>query len=318
MSALPDPAELAPSRDPAAYRARPLLSGGFWAMMALAAVCLVAGAVIVTMGPRLLAIRRAQPVAAAGSAPTATSTNAPAPAATTGSAPYPAAALAPGLAPAPMESAAPERVADLEGRVQALESRQARQLDAAAAALAAAALSQAAAQPRPFLAELAAFQRLLPASPDAQALEPLAAQGAPGRAALAVELADIAAEVSTAAKAPPRTAGFMAQLAYALSRVVSVRRVDQQASGADGVLARAQRLADEGDLEGAAASLDGLPSAARLALAPWRVKAMRRITIDEHIAALRAQAAADLAAAQGSLPVAPQGGAPAHAGGNAA
>jgi hypothetical protein len=286
MTALPDPAELAPTRDPAAYGARPLLSRGFWAMIIFAVVCLAAAVAIVSFGPSLFAARPATP------------------------APHPAPAALPSAplyspspsAPAPMESAAPARVDALEGRVQRLESNQARDLDAAAAALAAASLSSAAAQPRPFLAELAAFQRLLPHSPDARALTPLAAQGAPTRAALAAELSDTAAKVSVAAKAPARNAGFMAQLAYAVSRVVSVRRVDARATGADGALARAERLAADGDLEGAVAILDTLSAGARGPLEGWRARADRRIEIDNHLAGLRAQAAADLAAAQAGRP----------------
>jgi hypothetical protein len=289
MTALPDPAELAPTRDPAAYGPRPLLSRGFWAMMVFAILCLVAAVMLVSLGPRLLGVRHAEAPPTTPSAPSAMA--APAIYAPT-----------PSVATSPVEAAAPERVAALEGRVQRLESNQARDLDAAAAALAAASLDRAAAQPRPFLGELASLQRLIPQSPDARALAPLAAQGAPTRAALAADLADIASQVSVAAKAPARNAGFMAQLAYAVSRVVSLRRVDQGATGPDGAVARAQHLAADGDLEGAVAILDTLPAAARGPLQGWRARAGRRIEIDDHIAGLRAQAAADLAAAQGGRP----------------
>ena len=284
MTAPPDAAELAPTRDPAAYGARPLLSRGFWVMILFGAVCLAAAAAIVGFGPRLFAARPAQaPVPSASP-----------PGASPGPAVYTPTPLSP---PAPLDTTAPARVAALEARVQRLESNQARDLDAAAAALAASSLSEAAAQPRPFLNELAAFQRLLPASPDAQALAPLAAQGAPTRAALASDLTNIAASVSVAAKAPARNAGFMAQIAYAVARVVSVRRVDGAGAGPDAALAWAERLAADGDLEGAAAALNGLPQAARGPLEGWRERARRRIDIDRHIAGLRAQAAADLAAA---------------------
>ncbi|MEO8927342.1 MAG: hypothetical protein ABI306_09285 [Caulobacteraceae bacterium] len=286
MTAPPDPAELAPTRDLAAYGARPLLSRGFWAAIVFGALCLAAAIVIVSFGPRLFA---ALPVRAAPIAPVAS--------------PSPA-AYAPSQAPPPaatLDTTAPARVAALEARVQRLESNQARDLDAAAAALAAASLSEAAAQAGPFVGELAAFQRLLPASPDAQALAPLAAQGAPTRAALASDLANIAAKVSVAAKAPARDAGFMAQLAYAVSRVVSVRRVDGAGGGPDAALARAERLAGDGDLEGAAGVLGALPGAAGGPLEAWRERARRRIDIDRHIAGLRALAAADLSAARGAV-----------------
>ena len=116
-----------------------------------------------------------------------------------------------------------------------------------------------------------------------------------------MELSGIAAQVSVATHAPAKNAGFLDQLAYAVSRVVSVRRVDAQATGADAVLSRAERRADDGDLEGAVNLLDTLSSATvRDALAPWRERAVRRIEIDSHIAGLRAQAVADLAAVKAS------------------
>ncbi len=90
----------------------------------------------------------------------------------------------------------------------------------------------------------------------------------------------------------------MAQIGYAISRVVSIRRVDPGGTGPDAALARAQRRADAGDLEGAVLALDGLPAGAHERLETWRAGAQRRLDIDRHVAALRARALADLAAAQ--------------------
>jgi hypothetical protein len=201
-----------------------------------------------------------------------------------------------------MSAASPpsEQLAGLESRVRRLEDGEARGLDAAAAALAAASLSEAAAGPRPFGNELAAVERLTPNSPHVQALVPLAQVGAPTRADLAAELVDIAARVSIAAHTPAKDAGFISQFGYAFSRVVSIRRVDAVGSGPDAVLARAQRRAADGDLEGALNLLDSLPAPARAALGDWRERARRRIDIDDHIAALRALALADLAGVAGS------------------
>ena len=288
MTALPDPAELAPTRDPAAYGRRPLLSRGFWAMIIFGAVCLLAAVAVVSIGPRLFGARRVEaPPASPGAAPAAGSYAPIAPAA---------------LTPPPADAAQPAQVAVLADRVQRLESNQARSLDAAAAALAAASLSDAASRPRPFTNDLAAFERLLPGSADARALAPLAVQGAPTRAALAAELADIAARVSVAAKAPGKDAGVMAQIVYAVSRVVNVRRVDAKGAGPDAALARAERLAADGDLEGAVASLDTLQTSARAALGDWRERAWRRIEIDRRVAGLRDQALADLTAVQSARP----------------
>jgi hypothetical protein len=277
MNAASDSAELAPSRDPQAYARRPLLSGVFWLMMAFCVLCLLAAAAVVVLGPRLAPVRQAAAVEA---------THAAAPPVA------PAAPFAQDVAPI-------QPSGDIAGRVQRLETGQTRLADAAAGAIAAAALSDAAAKPAPFVADLAAVSRLLPGSPDAVALAPLAQEGAPTRAALAAELTDLASQVASAARAPGRNASFMDQAFYAFSRVVTVRRIDANATGMDAVLAKAERAADDGDLEGTMVLLDRLPDATKAVLAPWREKAERRIQIDQHIAALRAQAMANLAAVQG-------------------
>lgn len=274
MTLTPDSAELAPSRDPAAYARRPLLTGGFWVMMAFCALCLLAAAAVFLLAPRLTTLRPRAVAASAALSP---------------SPPTPAAVSAPAAtAPAPS--------GDLTARVQRLEANQARVMDASSAALAAAALSDAAAKPAPFATELAATAKLLPGSPDALALAALAQQGAPTRAALAAELTELGGEISTAARAPGKDASFVDRAFYAISRVVSIRRVDPRGGGADALLARAERTADDGDLEGAVAALDRLPEQAKTTLAPWRERALRRIEIDRRIGRLRAQAMAELAA----------------------
>ncbi len=286
MTVLPDPVELSSSLGPSEPGRRPLLSGWFWLMLGFCALCLVASVAVVTLGPRMTAPRPAPAVALP---PTPTP-----PAPLTYAPPAPAPVTTPVLPGAD--------AAALSAQIQHLESDETRLLNAAAGALAAASLSDVAAQPRPFADDLAVYARLLPASPDIIALTPLAQQGAPTRAALATELNDIAAKVSVAAHAPAKDASVLSRLAYLFSRVVSVRRIDLEGGGSDAALARAERRAEEGDLEGAITVLDTLPAGARAALAPWREQAIRRIDIDRHIAGLRAQAVTDLAAARGTTP----------------
>ena len=151
--------------------------------------------------------------------------------------------------------------------MQRLEGSQTRALNAAAGALAASALSDAAARPSPFTADLTAVARVLPGSPDAMALAALAQQGAPTRSALAIQLTDLGGEVSTAARAPGGNASFMDRALYAFSRVVSVRRVDTQDVGDDAVLARAARKAANGDLKAPSPCSTAQPARARLAMA---------------------------------------------------
>ena len=276
MNTVKDSAELAPTRNPAAYARRPVLSGVFWVMMAFCALCLLAAAAVVMLGPRLAPVRRIAAVA-----------------------PVTATAVAPAQPrPVQITPAAPVDSSDLTARVQRLETGQTRVVDAAAGALAAASLSDAASRPGPFGPDLAAVARLLPGSPDALALAPLAQEGAPTRAALAAELSDIGGQVAAAARTPGKNASFIDRAVYAFSRVVTIRRIDGGASGADAVLARAERAADDGDLEHAVSALDALPDPTKAVLAPWRDKAERRMEIDRRIAAIRGQAMANLAAAQ--------------------
>ncbi len=295
MSAAPDPAELAPSRDPAAYGRRPLFTSGLFVWVLLCLACLVIGGAVGRFGfPSEPAPR---PDAAA--APELT----PRPASVA-----PAAAAASGPAIAPPSSGAPIAAsgadAALSDRVARLESAASKQDAAAAEALAASTLSVAAEGAAPFDRDLAAFERLTPDDPDLRALVPLAVRGAPSRATLAATLPDFAAAAVVAVREPARNAGFLSKLWALIGRVVIVRKVDPAGPGVDGVLAQAQAQAAAGDLEGAVRTLQRLPPAAQAQLAEWTTQANRRIEIDQRIAAIRARALTALAP-----PEAAQGGA---------
>jgi hypothetical protein len=137
--------------------------------------------------------------------------------------------------------------------------------------------------------------RLLPDSADLRALRQLAAAGAPSRTALAAELAGLADRAAVAARAPAPNSGLLAQITHALTAVFTVRRVDRvNGRNPDAVLARAQQHANDGDVEGALKTLDGLSGGGQAVLADWRGQAQKRIAIDRHIAALRAAALRDL------------------------
>src|SRR5690606_369785 len=163
-------------------------------------------------------------------------------------------------------------------------------------ALAAAALVEASQGARPFDGELTALLAAAPGLGDLAALRPLAQAGAPTRAALAAGFPDFAARAVIAARAPGERAGLMARIGYALSQVIILRRVGEtNGSAPDAVLARAERLVEDGDLDQALRTLAALPPPAREALAPWLARAERRAEIDRRVAALRAKALADLA-----------------------
>jgi len=286
MSAAPDPSDLAPSRDPAAYGKRPLFTASFFAWAVLCVICVLAGAALGRFGvPRMAAKPEAPAAAAPGPAPSAA-----APALT--------------LAAPPVLSPSPPPAGDqgLSDRVARLEQASGHADMAAVDALAAASLSVAAEGAAPFDQDVAAYERLAPGDPDLQALLPLAASGAPSRAALAAAFPDLAAKAAMAARAPDPNASFLARLWGALGQVVIVRRVDPAGPGIDGLLTRAEDQAAAGDLAAAVQSVQALPPKARAPLTDWLAAAQRRLEIDRRIGALRARALAALAAQPPSAP----------------
>lgn len=284
MTLATDPVDSEAPRDPALYGRRRLLGPGFWALIAFGLICVAAGAALARFGPTWFSGGKPPPPVqqpAAGVAPPV----------------QPGAGQASYGAPSPIAVAPPavEDVAHLEDRVAALETGQQRALDAAGAALAAATLADAARSARPFTQELAGLERVLPLSPDLRALSRLAQQGAPTRAGLADEFETLAGRTIVAARDPGRNADFLARLRHALSSIVSIRQVGStQGTAPDAVLARAQKQLNEGDIEGALNTVEVLPPAAQTVLAPWRAAAERRVEIDRHIDAIRADALAGL------------------------
>ena len=289
MTLAPDPVESDAPRDPALYGRRRLLGPGFWALIAFGLVCVAAGAALARFGPTWFSGDKAPP---AVQQPVANPSTPQASAAQ----PLLGAPTAPAVSPPSFEG-----VAQLEGRVAVLESGQQQALDAAGAALAAATLADAARTARPFVEELAGLERVLPPSPDLRALGRLAQSGAPTRAGLAAEFETLTARAAVAARDPGQNADFLAKLRHALSSIVSIRQVGTtQGSTPDAVLGRAQKRLNEGDIEGALAAVETLPPPAQIVLAAWRSAGERRVELDRHIAAIRADALADLVQVRGA------------------
>lgn len=278
-----DASDISAPKDPAAYRARPLLGATFWAMIAFGVLCVLAGVGVATYLPRLWASKPA--VHAAESAVAAE--------------PATVAPPAGGSLAAPSESpaaSAPD-VARLSARVGILESKQSHLAQAAAAALAAATVAEASQGSGPFADEVASLAAAAPASPELVALGRLAQTGAPSRTALAASFPEYAARAASAGHAPGEKASLADRLVYVLAKVVSLRRVgDVAGNSTDALLARAERAVGDGDLDRAFRILDKLPPAARQELLPWRERAERRAEIDRDAEALRAHALQELAA----------------------
>ena len=285
MTVSPDPSEISAPRDPAVY-GRPRSGPGAWAIAAFGVICVLAGAAIAVIGGARF------PTTAPEARPAAQAMLQPqSPAPTQPQAPV----AAPVASAAPNAGGPTHEMAALADRVAAVEAEQPRTARAAASALAAAALMEAAQTSRPFASELSALETVSPASAELGALRRLAETGAPSRRALAAAFPDAAARAGSASRLPDDNAGVLARLSYALSRVITLRRVGEvPGSGVDAVLARAERQVEDGDIEQALKTLDALPAPAREAMSAWRDRAERRAEIDRRVAAIRAQALRDL------------------------
>jgi hypothetical protein len=268
-----------PPRDPADYRTPKLMGPSFWAVTAFGVLCVLAGVGVAVLGPRLLP---AEPSSrAAPAAPLAPA--------------RPAADAAAAKVPPEVLQASAGEIERLNARIVSLEAEEDRVAEAAAAALAATVLVEAARGSGPFSIELADLRAKAPDMPELDALVRLAGIGAPSRAALAVSFPPYAARAVSAGRAPEEDEGLEARISYAISRVISLRRVgDVPGQGVQALVAKAERHISDGDVDQALKTLDQLPPGARDAIAPWRERAERRAEIDRQITALRTRALREL------------------------
>ena len=261
-------------------------------MIALCVFCVILGALVTRFGPTWFPVKSARE----GQVQATPNTTPPSARLPIGS-PLPVEAGAPPLASSAVE------IQRLEARLGALEAGQKGVLDAATASLAAASLAEAAQTSGPFDEELASLERVLPMSPGLRALSRLAQTGAPTRSGLAAEFESLAGRAATAARNPGEDADLLARVRYALSSIVSIRQVGStRGTTPDAKLALAQRLLDEGDVESAIRALDAIPDPARVVLASWLASAERRVEVDRHVAAIRADALASLAQVSRAVP----------------
>jgi hypothetical protein len=275
--------EPAPPADPTSYRRR--ASGlGPWAVVSLCLLCVLAGALVMQLAPSLIPDKPRQTESHASNPLTAWLTPSP----ESGAAPEPP--TAPVIQPAP----APAVGGDLTGvrsRLDRLEQSQARTAEAAATALATAALLEASQTSRRFDGELAQVEALLLDSPDVAALRSLSRTGAPTRQMLAGEFADAATSAVADANKPGPDSGIMQRVRYAVSSIVTIRRVGSvQGKSADAILARAEVHAAAGEVEMALGELATLPAPAQSQpkMREWIERASRRAEVDRRIAAIRA------------------------------
>jgi len=276
-----------------AKRRRSLLGLGFWASMVFGLVCIALGVFIGVYGPQVFR----QNAASQSPATNVTREVQPSALGSANSATIPGYEVA--LA-APTPTVPDAELFAINQRVGRLEADQHEQASASAFALAASALQQAAQSSQPFDEDLKAVEPLLPATTDLRILRRLSQTGAPTRSALASSFPEFAAKAAVAARTPGKDAGPFAEALHVLASIVTIRRVDKVTGrGPDAVLARAERLLNDGELDAALKALDDLPKDAQLSMIQWRSGLERRAELDRQIGALRAAALKSLSRASG-------------------
>jgi hypothetical protein len=191
------------------------------------------------------------------------------------------------------------RIAALEGTVKSLSDNVTRQTTsaddgAARLTIAAEALRAAVERGAPYQAELTAVEGLGADQNATAPLEPFAASGVPGAAALAIELATLVPALTEAVEPKQTQSTFLDRIKINAQRLVRSTPVDAPAGDDPQTVAiRISFDASHGDINAALADTAKLPDAAKGIAAPWVQKAQARATV---IAASRQLAANALAA----------------------
>ncbi|MFZ4120284.1 MAG: COG4223 family protein [Caulobacterales bacterium] len=190
-----------------------------------------------------------------------------------------------------------EQIAGLTGEVEqvraqlpALQERLANAELAAGAAFAVAAADEAARASGAFSESYAALAALLPTNPDVTALAPLAVQGAPSRIELRDRFEAMELDIVRAARQAQAGSGLWGRVQAASANWITVRRRGEGETTA-GVLERAHARLVADDLAGAVAEVGRLRGAGAQASAGWLADARRRLEIENHLAAVRAELA---------------------------
>ncbi len=165
---------------------------------------------------------------------------------------------------------------------------------AARAAVAAEALRAVVERGAPYQAELAAVKTLGADQAAVTSLEPFAADGLPGTAALAHELSQLTPALLQASGAAAKNGSFIQRLETSAKNLVRVTPIDAPPSNDPAaIIARLNADAERGDIADAVSEIARLPQPAQTLAAPWVQKVSARSAA---IAASRRIAADALAA----------------------
>jgi hypothetical protein len=160
--------------------------------------------------------------------------------------------------------------------------------DAARAAYAVSAATDASRSSGSFEQAYGALKAVLPEDRDVAALAALSKKGAPTRDELTDDYAKIELDMIRASRASAVGGGMWGQVQASMAQFVVVRRVDARNDTGD-LVEDASRRVRANDLEGAVARLSKLDGAAGKLIAPWLEKAKARVEIDQRLAAIRTQ-----------------------------
>lgn len=160
--------------------------------------------------------------------------------------------------------------------------------NAARAAFAVAAMTEATANSGPFEQSFASLQALLPEDPNVAALAPLARTGAPTRVELRDRFNRLDNDIIRAAHRAQAGAGFWGRIQAALAQWIVVRRAGEGDTPA-GVVERANRALAADNLAGAVQELSRLSGAPATVARPWIADANRRLEIDQRLTAIRTE-----------------------------
>ena len=198
-----------------------------------------------------------------------------------------------------------DRVAALEKADRAVADQLAKSVAAAGSdrpvrlAVAAGALRAALERGDPFAAELAAVKPLTKDALALSAIEPFAASGVPGGAALGRELLVLLPVMQRTAGSAPRDGGFLDRLQANAERLVRIRPIEEiPGEDVTAILSRMEVKAAHADIAGALAELAKLPPAVRAPALAWIAKAEARNKAIEASRRLAADAISALKTAQ--------------------
>ncbi len=160
--------------------------------------------------------------------------------------------------------------------------------EAARAAFAVAAATDAARSSGPFDQAYSALQAVLPEDPNVIALATLSKRGAPTRAELRDEFAALELDIVRAARQAEAGGGFWGHVQATMAQFIVVRSASAKDTANSRVERAAARIAAD-DFTAAVAELSRLTGAPAKVAAPWLAKARQRLEIDTRLAAIRAE-----------------------------